>query len=130
MKRFVGMYLAWTESIYIWFPHVLERNGCAGGCRTAELATPGTAPDIAENVTIAAYILVLFVRLVGNGVNPACDEFPSGPALTGDVTIASAFPHGHFEVPRDDKAIAATGVENAFWGGATDELGGSVEGKG
>ncbi len=121
---------AWTESIYVWFPHVLERDGSAGGCRAAELATPGTSPDIAENITIAAHILVLLRRVVDDRVDPASDKVPAGTAGLRGVAIAGTFPHGYFEVPCYDETVAPARVENTFWGRATDELGCSVERKG
>jgi hypothetical protein len=102
----------------------LERDGSAGGCRAAQLATPNTAPDIAKNITIAAHTLILVRRAIGDRVDPARDKFTAGTAGPRDVSIAGTIPVGPGET------VAATCVENIFWRRATDELRGSVECKG
>jgi hypothetical protein len=120
-------HLAWTESIWIWLPHVLERDGSARGCRATQFVTPSTALDIAKNITIAAYILILVRRVVDDRVDSTRDKIPAGIAGPRDVVIAGTLPGGYFEVPCYDETVAAACVENTFWRRATDELRGSVE---
>jgi hypothetical protein len=124
--RIVVTHLARTEGIYIWLPHVLERDRSTAGRRAAELPTPCTASDIPNNIPIASHVVIFFGKIVGDGVDPACHEFPAGTVVTRDVATANTLPHGNFEVPCDHETVAATCVENAFWGRATNELGSGV----
>jgi len=123
-------HLARTKSIYIRFPLMLEWNGCTCSCCAAELSPPSTAPDIANDITIAAELLILARSIINNRVDPAGEEFPGCTAMPGYVVIISTLPHGYIEVPCYDEAIAGTCVENTFGRRATDELGGSVEREG
>ena len=127
-KRIKKTHLAWTESIYVWFPRMLERKrSAAGGCCTTELAAPGAASDLAKNITIAAQVLILLGRIVDDRVDPSSDEFPAGTAVTRDVAGAGMLSHWYFEIPRYDETIAATCVDNTLRGRATNKLGGSIE---
>ena len=123
-------HLAWTKSIYISFPLALEGDGSAGSCCAAGPASPSTAPDITDDITVAANLLILSRSIIDNGVDPASEEFPVGTAMPGNVIVVSTLPHGNTEVPCYDKTIACACVENTFGGRATDELGGGVEGEG
>jgi hypothetical protein len=120
-------HLARTESIYVWFPFMLERDVPAGSCCTAHPAPSRTTPDLAKDITITAEFLVLTRYIINNGVDPASEEFPTGTAILGNVIVVDTLPHGNIEVPSYDEAIAGARVENTFGGRAADELGGSVE---
>ena len=88
---------------------MLERDGSAGGCRAAQLATPNNAPDIAKNITIAAHILILVRRVIDDRVDSTRDKIPAGIAGPRDVAIAGTLPGGYFEVPSRcyDETVAA-----------------------
>jgi hypothetical protein len=106
---------------------MLEWYGPAGGGSNAELAPPSTALDIAENITVAAYVRVIVEGIVINIVAPTSNEFPAGAVLTGNVAFLSTLPHGCFNIPCNDETITTACVENTLRGGATNELSGGVE---
>ena len=120
-------HLAWTKSIYISFPLVFEGDGSAGSCCVAEPAPPSTSPDIANNITVAADLLILARSIVDNRVDPASELFPAVAAMTRNVITGSTLLHGNVKVPCYDETIARASVENTFRGRATDELCGRVE---
>lgn len=120
-------HLAWTESIYVWFPLVFERDGPAGGCCTAHRAPPRTTSDLAKDIAITAEFLVLARDIINNGVDPASEEFPTRAAILGNAIVVITPPHGYIEVPCNDETIASASVKNALGGRAADELGSGVE---
>ena len=120
-------HLAWTKSIYISFPLVFEGDGSASSCCVAEPAPPSTAPDIANNITVAADILIIARTIIDDRIDPASEEFPAGAAMTRNMITVSSLLHGNVEVPCYDKTIARACVENTFRRRATDELGGCVK---
>lgn len=130
IRQMEETHLAWTRSIYISFPLALEGDGSAGCCCAAGPASPSTAPDITNDITVAGDLLILARSIIDNRVDPASEEFPVGTTMPNNVIVVSTLPHGNIEVPCYNKTIAGACVENAFGGGAADELGGSVEGEG
>src|ERR1700733_7280379 len=116
-----------TESVYVWFPLVFERDAPAGSYCTAHPAPPRATPDITKDIAIAAEFLVLAGHIINNGVDPTSEEFPTGTTMLGNVIVVNTLPHWYIEVPCYDETIAGACVENTFGGRAADELGGSVE---
>jgi len=83
-------------------------------------ASPRTTPDIANDITIAAELMVLVRCIINNGVYPASEEFPTRTTIPSNVTVEITLPHGYIEVPCYDETITGGCVENTLWGWAVD----------